>query len=87
MVAVQSFIRAEVSRGEFPAPKGAEVLPAYVIASNKGLIPEMENITVCLDLPRLGYSNSFKIVSMNHATRFQNRSLIHRVSVWSTCWL
>ncbi len=43
MVAVQSFIRAEVSRGEFPAPKGAEVLPAYVIASNKGLIPEMEN--------------------------------------------
>jgi hypothetical protein len=43
MVSVQSLIRAEVSRGEFPAPKGAEAFSAYVIASNKGLIPEMEN--------------------------------------------
>jgi hypothetical protein len=43
MVSVQSLIRAEVSRGEFPAPKGAEVFSAYVIASNKRLIPEMEN--------------------------------------------
>ncbi|KAF8491511.1 hypothetical protein F5888DRAFT_1053393 [Russula emetica] len=43
MVSVQSLIRAEVSRGEFPAPKGAEAFFAYVIASSKGLIPEMEN--------------------------------------------
>jgi hypothetical protein len=43
MVSVQSLIRAEVSRGEFPAPKGAEAFSAYVIASSKGLIPEMEN--------------------------------------------
>ena len=43
MVSVQSLIRTEVSRGEFPAPKGAEAFSAYVIASNKGLIPEMEN--------------------------------------------
>ena len=43
MVLVQSLIRAEVSRGEFPSPKGAEAFSAYVIASNKGLIPEMEN--------------------------------------------
>jgi hypothetical protein len=43
MVSVQSFIRAEVSRGEFPAPKGAEAFSAYVIASNRSLIPEMES--------------------------------------------
>ncbi|KAI0276207.1 hypothetical protein BGY98DRAFT_732109 [Russula aff. rugulosa BPL654] len=43
MVSVQSLIRTEVSRGEFPAPKGAEAFSAYVIASNKGLTPEMEN--------------------------------------------
>jgi hypothetical protein len=43
MVSVQSLIRAEVSRGEFPAPKGAEAFSAYVIASSKGLFPEMEN--------------------------------------------
>jgi hypothetical protein len=43
MVSVQSLIRAEVSRGEFPAPKGAEAFSAYVIASNKGLIPEIED--------------------------------------------
>ena len=43
MVSVQSLIRAEVSRGEFPAPKGAEAFSAFAIASSKGLIPEMEN--------------------------------------------
>jgi hypothetical protein len=43
MVSVQSLIRAEVSRGEFPAPKGAEAFSAYAIASSKVLIPEMEN--------------------------------------------
>ena len=43
MASVQSSIRAEVKRGEFPAPKGAEAFPAYAIASSKGLIPEMEN--------------------------------------------
>jgi hypothetical protein len=43
MVAVQSSIRDEISKGEFPAPKGPEVFSAYVIANSKGLIPEMEN--------------------------------------------
>ena len=43
MASVQSLIRAEVSRGTFPGPKGAEAFGAYVIASAKGLIPEMEN--------------------------------------------
>jgi hypothetical protein len=43
MESVQSFIRAEVSRGAFPVPKGAEAFAAYAIASAKKLIPEMEN--------------------------------------------
>jgi hypothetical protein len=43
MDSVQSFIRAEVNRGEFPSPTGAEAFAAYAIASGKRLIPEMEN--------------------------------------------
>ena len=43
MASVQSIIRAEVSRGTPPGPKGAEAFRAYAIASSKGLIPEMEN--------------------------------------------
>ena len=43
MTSVQSFIRAEVKRGEYPAPKGAEAFTAYAIARAKGLIPEMES--------------------------------------------
>src|SRR5258708_36157036 len=52
MASVQSSIRAEVSRGEFPAPSGAEAFYAYAIASTKGLIPEMEYIArLTLDYP------------------------------------
>jgi hypothetical protein len=43
MASVQSFIRDEVNRGAFPAPKDAEAFCAYAIASGIGLIPEMEN--------------------------------------------
>jgi hypothetical protein len=43
MTSVQSSIRAAVSHGAFPAPKGAEAFAAYAIASGKGLVPEMEN--------------------------------------------
>lgn len=43
MISVQSFIRAEVSRGAFPAPSGADAHSEYAIASAKDLIPEMEN--------------------------------------------
>ena len=43
MASVQSFIRAEVNRGQFPSPTGAEAFAAYAIASGKELIPEMEN--------------------------------------------
>jgi hypothetical protein len=42
MASVQSFIRAQVNRGEFPSPTGAEAFAAYAIASGKKLIPEME---------------------------------------------
>jgi hypothetical protein len=52
MASVQSSIRAEVSRGEFPAPSGAEAFSAYAIASTKGLIPEMEyTARLTLDYP------------------------------------
>jgi hypothetical protein len=43
MASIQSYIRAEVSHGAFPTPKGAETFSAYAIASGKGLVPEMEN--------------------------------------------
>jgi hypothetical protein len=44
MVSVQSSIRAEVSRGASPVPKGAKAaFAAYAVASAKELIPEMEN--------------------------------------------
>jgi hypothetical protein len=52
MVSVQSSIRAEVSRGASPVPKGAEAFRAYAIASAKGLIPETENAArLTLDHP------------------------------------
>jgi len=43
MASVQSYIRAEVSHGVFPTPKGAEAFSAYAIASGNELVPEMEN--------------------------------------------
>ena len=52
MASVQSFVRAEVNRGEFPSPTGAEAFAAYAIASSKELIPEMENAArLTLDHP------------------------------------
>jgi hypothetical protein len=52
MASVQSFIRAEVSRGTPPEPKGVKTFKAYAIASAKGLIPEMENTArLTLDQP------------------------------------
>ena len=51
MVAVQSSIRAEVSRKPYPLT-GAAAFRAYAIASSKGLIPEMENAArLTLDYP------------------------------------
>jgi hypothetical protein len=52
MASVQSFIRVEVTRGEFPSPTGAEAFAAYAIASGKKLIPEMERAArLTLDHP------------------------------------
>ena len=43
MVSLQSYIRAEVERGTYPAPVAAEAFHAYAIASNMGLVLEAEN--------------------------------------------
>jgi hypothetical protein len=43
MVSVQAFIRAEVSRGASPKPKGANAFHAHAFACAKELIPEMEH--------------------------------------------
>ena len=52
MAAVQSSIRAEVGRKSYPLLTGAAVFHTYAIASNKGLIPEMENAArLTLDHP------------------------------------
>ena len=52
MASAQSFIRAEVSRGASPGPKGTEAFPAYAIAISNELIPEMENAArLTLDQP------------------------------------
>ena len=41
MVYIQSYIRAEIQRGTFPAPAKAQAFRAYAIASSLELIPEM----------------------------------------------
>ncbi|KAH9167974.1 hypothetical protein EDB89DRAFT_1639421 [Lactarius sanguifluus] len=52
MAAVQSSIRAEVSRKSYPSLSGAEAFRMYAIASSKGLIPEVENFArLTLDHP------------------------------------
>ena len=52
MASIQSYIRAEVVRGSFPAPIGTEAFHAYAIASNLWLIPEMDSAArLTLDYP------------------------------------
>ncbi|KAH8982096.1 hypothetical protein EDB92DRAFT_2072477 [Lactarius akahatsu] len=43
MVSIQTYIREEIKRGRFPVLVTTEAFRAYAIASNMGLIPEMEN--------------------------------------------
>jgi hypothetical protein len=43
MSSIQSYIRAEIKRGTFPAPVGVEAFRAYAIASSLGLVPEKES--------------------------------------------
>ena len=56
MASIQSSIRAEVIRGSFPAPIGTEAFFAYAIASDLGLIPEMESAARLT----LGYPMTFE---------------------------
>ncbi|KAH8985657.1 hypothetical protein EDB86DRAFT_2328595 [Lactarius hatsudake] len=56
MESVQSNIRAEIKRGTFPAPAGAECFRAYAIASSMELIPEMESAARLT----LGYPMTFE---------------------------
>ena len=70
MVLVQSNIRAEIKRGTFPAPVGAEGFSAYAIASSMGLIPDMENAARLT----LGYPMTFE--SLGEGLRlFKGRAL------------
>ena len=79
MVQIQSFIRAEVNRGNFPAPVGTEAFRAYAIAGGKGLIPEMEKAArLTLDLPMtfetLGETlRLFDGCALRDLTRFRRR--------------
>jgi hypothetical protein len=75
----QSFIRAEVSCGVFPAPTGAEVFGAYAIANGKRLVPEMESAACrTLDYPMtletLGKGlQSFEGSALQDLARFRKR--------------
>jgi hypothetical protein len=52
MVSIQSYIRAEIQRGTFPAPVKAQAFGAYAKANSLGLIPEMEDAAeLTLDQP------------------------------------
>jgi hypothetical protein len=80
MASVQSYIRAEVSRGTFPTPKGAEAFSAYAIASGKRLVPEMGNTAY----QTLDYPMTFE--TLGEGLRlFEGRSLRELASFRSRC--
>ena len=71
MLQIQSSIRAEANHEGSPAPVGAEVFGAYAIASNKGLIPEMEKAAhLTLDYP-------MTFDSLGEGLRFFEGSALH----------
>jgi len=80
MASVQSSIRAEVDRGEFPVPKGAEAFRAYAIASANQLIPEMENAARLT----LDQSMTFEILG-NGLRLFEGSALRDLVSFRKRC--
>ena len=70
MESVQSNIRSAISDGTFPAPVGAEGLNAYVLASDMGLVPEME------DAARLTLDEPMTFESLGEGLRsFKGRAL------------
>jgi hypothetical protein len=80
MASIQSSIRAEVIRGTFPSPAGTEVFRAYAIASNLGLIPEMESAA------RLTLSYPMTFESLGEALRsFTGRALCDLVRYRKRC--
>ncbi len=85
MAAVQSSIRAEVSRKSYPSLSGAEAFHMYAIASSKGLIPEMENFArLTLDHPmtfesigdELGLFNGWALRDLAHFRKRCRDSLV-----------
>ena len=80
MAVIQSSIRAEVIRGSFPAPVGTEAFRAYAIASDLGLIPEMESAARLT----LGYPMTFE--SLGEALQsFKGRVLCDLVCYRKRC--
>ena len=80
MTSIQSSIRAEVIRGSFPAPIGTEAFRAYAIASDLGLIPEMESAARLT----LGYPMTFE--SLGEALQyFKGRVLCDLVRYRKRC--
>ncbi|KAI9450631.1 hypothetical protein BJY52DRAFT_1301738 [Lactarius psammicola] len=85
MAAVQSSIRAEVSRKSYPSLSGAEAFHMYAIARSKGLIPEMENFArLTLDHPmtfesigdELGMFNGWALRELAHFRKRCRDSLV-----------
>jgi hypothetical protein len=80
MVSVQSFIRAEVSRGASFVPKGAEAFRAYAIASAKDLLPEMDHAA------RLTLDHPMTFESLGEGLRlFEGRALRNLVIFRRRC--
>ena len=70
MALIQSYIRAEIQRGTFPAPVKAEGFSAFALASSMGLVPEMENAA------RLTFGSPMTFESLGEELRsFKGRAL------------
>ncbi|KAF8258574.1 hypothetical protein EI94DRAFT_1815076 [Lactarius quietus] len=74
MESVQSTIRAAIKLGTFPAPVEAEGFGAFAIASNMGLVPEME------DAARLTLGKQVTFESLGEGLRSFNGRALVRIS-------
>ena len=80
MASVLLSIRAEIRRGNFPVPEGAEAFRAYAIASANALIPEMESAArLTLDQPM-----TFEVLG-NGLRLFEGSALRDLVSYRKRC--
>jgi len=71
MVSLQSFIRDEVKRRNFPAPVKAQAFRAYAIASSMRLVPEMD------DASRLTIGQPMKFESFGEELRLLTGQSLH----------